>query len=65
MAEFWRDLKPIEGVFKKDAAPEVYLEGAPTDDERWYVPFSDTVGSRPLWISPQQATSSSRARPAS
>jgi 2,4'-dihydroxyacetophenone dioxygenase len=54
MAEFWRDLKPIEGVFKKDAAPEVYLDNAPTDDDRFYVPFSETVGTRPLWISPGQ-----------
>src|SRR4051812_22885362 len=29
MAEFWRDLKPIEGVFKKDAAAEVYLPDGP------------------------------------
>ena len=27
---------------------------APTDDLRYYVPFSDTVSSRPLWISPSQ-----------
>ena len=51
--EFWRDLKPIEGVFKKDAAAEVYLPDAPTDDERFYVPLTETVGTRPLWISPQ------------
>jgi 2,4'-dihydroxyacetophenone dioxygenase len=54
VTEFWRDLKPIEGVFKKDAAPEIYLGNAPTDDDRFYVPFTDTVGTRPLWISPQQ-----------
>ena len=52
--EFWRDLKPIEKVFQTDAKPEVYLPDAPTDDERYYVPFSDTVSSRPLWISPGQ-----------
>ena len=54
MAEFWRDLKPIEGVFKKDAAAEVYLADAPTDDERYYVPLTETVGTRPLFISPTQ-----------
>ena len=52
--EFWRDLKPITNVFKADARPEVYLADAPTEDERYYVPFTDTVSSRPLWISPTQ-----------
>ena len=52
--EFWRDLKPITNVFKADARPEVYLSDAPTEDERYYVPFTDTVSSRPLWISPTQ-----------
>src|SRR5262249_20903528 len=52
--EFWRDLKPITSVFKADARPEVYLADAPTEDERYYVPFTDTVSSRPLWISPTQ-----------
>ncbi len=52
--EFWRDLKPIEKVFREDAQPEVYIPNAPIDDDRYYVPLSETVGSRPLWISPQQ-----------
>ena len=52
--EFWRELKPIETVFKQNAAPEVYIADAPTEDERWYVPFTDTVSSRPLWIAPAQ-----------
>jgi 2,4'-dihydroxyacetophenone dioxygenase len=52
--EFWRDLKPIEQVFRPGALPEAYIKNAPTDDERYYVPFSETVGSRPLWISPSQ-----------
>src|SRR5215218_1321113 len=39
--EFWRDLKPIERVFRTDA-------------ERYYVPFTDTVSSRPLWMSLDQ-----------
>ena len=51
-SEFWRDLKPIERVFQPDAPPEVYLSNAPIDDDRYYVPFSETVSSRPLWISP-------------
>lgn len=52
--EFWRTLKPIANVFKPDALPETYIGNAPTDDERYYVPFTDTVSSRPLWISPSQ-----------
>jgi 2,4'-dihydroxyacetophenone dioxygenase len=52
--EFWRDLKPITTVFKPDALPEVFVADAPTEDERYYVPFTDTVFSRPLWISPTQ-----------
>jgi 2,4'-dihydroxyacetophenone dioxygenase len=52
--EFWRSLKPISKVFQADALPESYVANAPTDDERLYVPFTDTVSSRPLWISPQQ-----------
>jgi 2,4'-dihydroxyacetophenone dioxygenase len=53
-AEFWRDLKPIASVFKPGALPEVYVADAPTEDERYYVPFTETVSSRPLWISPSQ-----------
>lgn len=52
--EFWKDIKPIANVFKADALPETYIANAPTDDERYYVPFSETVSSRPLWISPSQ-----------
>jgi len=52
--EFWRDLKPIEKVFQPDALPEVYISNAPIEDERYYVPFTETVSSRPLWISPSQ-----------
>ena len=52
--EFWRDLVPITKVFQPDAKPEVYLANAPTDDERYYVPITDTVSSRPLLISPTE-----------
>src|SRR3954453_12369576 len=50
--EFWRDLAPIARVFQPDAPPEVYLADAAVDDDRFYVPFTETVSSRPLWISP-------------
>ena len=52
--EFWRDIAPIADVFKPDAMPEVYIANAATDDLRYYVPFSETVSSRPLWISPRE-----------
>lgn len=52
--EFWRKLKPIENVFRPGAGADVYIADAPTDDERYYVPFSETVSSRPLWISTSQ-----------
>jgi 2,4'-dihydroxyacetophenone dioxygenase len=52
--EFWRDLKPIEEVFRPGAGADVYISDAATDDERYYVPFTETVSSRPLWISPTQ-----------
>lgn len=52
--EFWRNLQPIQNVFREGAKPEAYIHDAPTSDERYYVPFSDTVFSRPLWIQPGQ-----------
>ncbi len=51
--EFWRGLTPIADALKPDAQPEVFHQLAPIDDERYYVPLSPTVGSRPLWISPR------------
>lgn len=53
-SEFWRGLKPIDRVFQEDATPELYIADSPTEDERYYVPFTETVSSRPLWISPTQ-----------
>jgi 2,4'-dihydroxyacetophenone dioxygenase len=52
--EFWRSIPPIADVFKADALPELYLQDAATDDERYYVPLSETISTRPVWISPQQ-----------
>lgn len=54
LKEFWKDVAPIKKVFQTDALPEIYVHNAPTDDERLYVPFNETVSSRPLWISPSQ-----------
>src|ERR1700732_958647 len=50
----WRELKPIAQKFRPGALPEAYIANAPTDDERYYAPLSETVGTRPLWISPSQ-----------
>lgn len=52
--EFWRDIKPIENVFKPEALREVYKEKVAQGDERYFVPISETVSSKPLWISPQR-----------
>ncbi|CAH2797767.1 MAG: 2,4'-dihydroxyacetophenone dioxygenase [uncultured Caballeronia sp.] len=49
--KFWRDITPIANPFKPDAKPED-IPGAVPDDPRLYVPFTDTVSSRLLWISP-------------
>ncbi len=54
ITEFWKDLKPIQKVFQLDALPEVYSHNAPGGDERLFVPFTETVSSKPLWISPGQ-----------
>lgn len=53
-AEFWRDLSPVANSFRPGALPEVFTSDAPTDDKRYYVPFTETVGSRPLLIMPSQ-----------
>ena len=50
--EFWRDLNPIANPFKPHALPEAFIANAASEDERLYVPFTETVSSRPLWISP-------------
>jgi 2,4'-dihydroxyacetophenone dioxygenase len=53
-SEFWRHLNPISKVFQEHALPEIYTADAASDDMRMYVPFTETVFSRPLWISPSQ-----------
>lgn len=52
--EFWRDVRPIEKVFKAHAPHEVYLHDPANSDDRYFFPISDTVFSRPLWIAPAQ-----------
>lgn len=50
-SEFWRDIPAIEGNARPGAQNEVYIPNAPIDDERYYVPLSETVFTRPLWMS--------------
>jgi 2,4'-dihydroxyacetophenone dioxygenase len=50
--EFWKGLSPIKNVFKPDALPEVYMHDVPNGDERLFVPFTESVSSKPMWISP-------------
>lgn len=52
--EFWRGLQPVTQPFKPGVLPELYLKDPAMSDERYFVPFTDTVSSRPVWISPQQ-----------
>lgn len=52
--EFWKNLKPITTVFQPNALPEIHTPDAANADERHFVPFTPTVSSRPLWISPSQ-----------
>jgi 2,4'-dihydroxyacetophenone dioxygenase len=52
LPEQFRHLKPIEKVFKPHSMPDQYLSNVADDDEKMYVPFTETVSSRPLWISP-------------
>jgi len=53
-SEFWRDIKPIANAFKPGVPPEVYLQDPANSDEKFFIPLTATVLSRPLWISPQQ-----------
>ena len=52
LPEQFRGLRPIEKVFKPYSMPDQYIADVAADDERMYVPFTETVSSRPLWISP-------------
>jgi 2,4'-dihydroxyacetophenone dioxygenase len=52
LPEQFRHLKPIEKVFKPHSMPDQYIAHCSDDDDKMYVPFTETVSSRPLWISP-------------
>lgn len=51
-SEFWKDIKPVEKVFREGGLPEVYHSRIAEGDERYWVPISETVSSKPVWISP-------------
>ena len=46
--------RPSPIVFKPGCKPKSICTNAPTEREELYVPFTETVSSRPLWISPDQ-----------
>jgi len=52
--EFWRGIKPIANPLKPGVLGEVYMRDPAGDDDRYFVPISETVSSRPIWISPQR-----------
>lgn len=52
--EFWRTLTAIPQVYRAGALPEMYAAKVAECEDHWFVPMSETVGSRPLWISPQR-----------
>jgi 2,4'-dihydroxyacetophenone dioxygenase len=52
--EFWRDIQPIANPLKPGVLGEVYMRDPASDDERYFLPISETVSSRPVWISPQR-----------
>jgi 2,4'-dihydroxyacetophenone dioxygenase len=53
--ELFRDLQPVPEVFRPGASTEEFFIGdADTDDERYYVPLTETTSTRPLFISPSQ-----------
>ena len=52
--EFWRGIKPVPNSFKPGVLPEVYMKDPANSDRRYFVPVSETVYSRPVWISPQR-----------
>ncbi|OJW67798.1 MAG: 2,4-dihydroxyacetophenone dioxygenase [Sphingomonadales bacterium 63-6] len=51
-SEFWKDIKPIPEAFRPGAAPESYMPKIAEGDPRYWVPMSETVSSKPVWISP-------------
>lgn len=49
--EFWRDLEPIANSSKPGSLPGVHIPNTSQyEDERYFVPLSETVGDRPLWF---------------
>lgn len=52
--EFWKDIKPIPEAFRPGALPESYMPKITEGDERLFVPFTETVSSKPVWISPSR-----------
>ena len=54
ITEFWKGTKPIAEPFRPGAKPDAYFAKIAEGDERLWVPFNDTVFSKPVWISPER-----------
>lgn len=52
--EYWKGISPIAKVLREGSLPEVYASKVAEGDPRYWVPISETVSSRPLWISPSK-----------
>jgi len=52
--EFWADIKPVPKVFREGALPEIYSSKIAEGDPRYWVPISEPVSSKPVWISPSK-----------
>jgi 2,4'-dihydroxyacetophenone dioxygenase len=52
--EFWADIKPVPKVFREGALPEIYASKIAEGDPRYWMPISETVSSKPVWISPSK-----------
>mgnify|MGYP006219774117 CR=1 FL=1 len=59
--EFWKDIKPVDKVFREGGLPEVYMPKIAEGDERYWVPISETVFSKPVWISPAKTATATAA----
>lgn len=52
--EFWKGIKPIPQAFRPGALPESYQPNIAEGDPKYWVPISETVSSKPVWISPSR-----------
>ena len=51
-SECWADLKPVANPFREGSLPELHQPAIAEGDEACWMPLSETVFSKPVWISP-------------